>query len=66
MVSGLPRYQKIEVLEYDELASLVDYEAIDRFRKTPLARKPCNQGYSPKSDVFFQAREASIFLQCST
>ena len=53
-------YQKIEVLEYDELASLVDYEAIDRFRKNSLnPEKPVTRGTAQNPDVFFQAREAS-------
>ncbi|MFY9427474.1 MAG: pyruvate:ferredoxin (flavodoxin) oxidoreductase [Caldicoprobacterales bacterium] len=53
-------YQKIDVLEYDELASLVDYEAIDRFRKNSLnPEKPVTRGTAQNPDVFFQAREAS-------
>jgi len=53
-------YQKIEVLEYDELASLVDYEAIDRFRKNSLnPENPVTRGTAQNPDVFFQAREAS-------
>ena len=53
-------YQKIEVLEYDELASLVDYEAIDRFRKNSLSpESPVTRGTAQNPDVFFQAREAS-------
>ena len=53
-------YQKIEVLEYDELASLVDHEAIDRFRKNSLSpESPVTRGTAQNPDVFFQAREAS-------
>jgi len=53
-------YQKIEVLEYDELASLVDYEAVDRFRKNSLnPENPVTRGTAQNPDVFFQAREAS-------
>ncbi len=53
-------YQKIEVLDYDELATLVDYEAIDRFRKNSLnPEKPVTRGTAQNPDVFFQAREAS-------
>lgn len=53
-------YQKIEVLEYDDLASLVDYEAIDRFRKNSLSpESPVTRGTAQNPDVFFQAREAA-------
>jgi pyruvate-ferredoxin/flavodoxin oxidoreductase len=46
-------YQKIEVLEYDELASLVDYEAIDRFRKNSLSpESPVTRGTAQNPDVF--------------
>ena len=34
--------QKVEILEYDELANLVDCEAIDKFRKNAL-----NPTFSP-------------------
>ena len=53
-------YQKIEVLDYEDLASLVDYEAIDRFRKNSLSpESPVTRGTAQNPDVFFQAREAS-------
>lgn len=52
--------QKIEVLEYDELAKLVDYEAIRRFKKNALnPEHPVTRGTAQNPDIFFQAREAS-------
>ncbi|NLJ40445.1 MAG: pyruvate:ferredoxin (flavodoxin) oxidoreductase, partial [Clostridiales bacterium] len=52
--------QKIEVLDYEDLASLTDFEAIDRFRKGSLSpENPVTRGTAQNPDVFFQAREAS-------
>ncbi|MCL1864344.1 MAG: pyruvate:ferredoxin (flavodoxin) oxidoreductase [Spirochaetes bacterium] len=52
--------QKIEVVDYEDLAKLVDYDAIDRFRKNALnPETPCTRGTAQNPDVFFQAREAS-------
>jgi len=51
--------QKIEVLEYDELAKLVDYEALREFRKRSLnPERPTLRGTAQNPDIFFQAREA--------
>lgn len=52
--------QKIEVLEYDELAPLVDMEAVESFRLRGLnPDHPVTRGTAENSDVFFQHREAS-------
>jgi len=52
--------QKIDVLEYDELAKLVDYDAIKAFRKRALnPEHPSVRGTAQNPDIFFQAREAS-------
>jgi len=51
--------QKIEVLEYDELASLVDMAAVQRFRSNSLnPDRPVLRGTTQNPDVFFQTREA--------
>ncbi len=51
--------QKIEVLEYDELAKLVDYDAVKAFRKRALnPEHPSIRGTAQNPDIFFQAREA--------
>ena len=51
--------QKIEVLEYDELAELVDYEALERFRNNAMnPNNPSTRGTAQNSDIYFQTREA--------
>ena len=51
--------QKIEVLDYDELADLVDYDAVKRFRNNGLnPEHPVTRGTAQNPDIFFQAREA--------
>lgn len=52
--------QKIECLEYDDLAKLVDKNALKEFRKTSLnPERPVQRSTVQNSDIFFQAREAS-------
>jgi len=52
--------QKIEVLEYDKLAQLVDYEEINAFRNRALSPEhPYTKGTAQNPDIFFQAKEAS-------
>ncbi len=51
--------QKIEVLEYDELAKLVDYDAVDAFRKRALnPNHPVTRGTAQNPDIYFQTRES--------
>lgn len=51
--------QKIEALEYDELAKLVDYDALQRFRERSLnPERPVLRGSAQNPDIYFQAREA--------
>ncbi len=52
--------QKIEVIEYEDFAKLVDYEAIKAFRQRALSPEhPVTRGTAQNPDIFFQAREAS-------
>jgi pyruvate-ferredoxin/flavodoxin oxidoreductase len=52
--------QKIEVIEYEDLAKLIDYEALEGFRKNALnPENPCTRGSNQNPDIYFQAREAS-------
>jgi len=52
--------QKIEVIEHEELAKLVDWEAIEAFRKNALnPEHPHVKGTNQNPDIFFQAREAA-------
>ena len=51
--------QKVEILEYDELANLVDCEAIDKFRKNALnPSHPVTRGTAQNPDVYFQLCES--------
>ena len=50
--------QKIEVLEYDDLAKLVDYDAIAEFKADALnPEHPVIKGTAQNPDIFFQATE---------
>ncbi len=52
--------QKIEVLEYDELAPLINQEALSAFRKNALTPDaPVTRGTAENADIYFQHREAS-------
>jgi pyruvate-ferredoxin/flavodoxin oxidoreductase len=51
--------QKIEVWDYEDLADMVDQDAIDEYRKNCLnPEHPCQRGSAQNPDIFFQAREA--------
>ncbi|BAF59550.1 MAG: pyruvate:ferredoxin (flavodoxin) oxidoreductase [Pelotomaculum sp.] len=52
--------QKIEVIEYEDYAKLVDWEAIKEFRKRGLnPEHPVVRGTAQNPDIYFQAREAA-------
>ncbi len=52
--------QKIEVIDYDEFARLVDMKAVNDFRKNALnPEHPVTRGTAQNPDIFFQAKEAS-------
>ena len=51
--------QKIEIWDYDQLASFVDMDAVKRFRDHALnPEHPVLRGSAQNPDIFFQAREA--------
>jgi pyruvate-ferredoxin/flavodoxin oxidoreductase len=51
--------QKIEVIDYDDFARLLDREALQRFRDNALSPEhPVVRGTNQNPDIFFQAREA--------
>lgn len=51
--------QKIEALDYDDLAKLIDYDALQEFRKRSLnPEHPVLRGSAQNPDIYFQAREA--------
>ena len=52
-------FQKIELLEYDELAKLVDMDAVKAFRDHALnPDHPVLRGTTQNPDIFFQTRES--------
>ncbi len=51
--------QKIEVMDYDDLAELVDYDSLNEFRHNALnPEHPVTRGTAQNPDIFFQARES--------
>ncbi|WP_066676983.1 pyruvate:ferredoxin (flavodoxin) oxidoreductase [Clostridium septicum] len=51
--------QKIEVIEYDELKDLVDYEALEAFKNNALnPNNPVTRGTAQNPDIYFQTRES--------
>lgn len=52
--------QRIEVMDYEDLRDLVDYDAIKEFRQRALnPENPVTRGTAENGDIFFQAAEAS-------
>jgi pyruvate-ferredoxin/flavodoxin oxidoreductase len=52
--------QKIEVLDYNDIASLIDNEALESFRRRALnPDHPVARGSAQNPDIYFQGREAS-------
>ena len=52
-------YQKIELLEYDQLKELTDFDAIKAFRSNSLnPDHPSTRGTAQNPDIFFQTRES--------
>ena len=53
-------YQKIDVIDYDEMAKLIDKDAIARFRARAMNPEHPNQrGTAQNPDIYFQGREAA-------
>ena len=51
--------QKIEVLEYDELAKLLDWDAVKAFKAHALnPDHPVTRGTAQNADIYFQERES--------
>ncbi|MBR4892878.1 MAG: pyruvate:ferredoxin (flavodoxin) oxidoreductase [Clostridia bacterium] len=52
--------QKIEVMDYEDLKGLVDYDALKAFKDNALnPEHPVLRGTAQNSDIYFQGREAS-------
>ncbi|AGY75153.1 pyruvate:ferredoxin (flavodoxin) oxidoreductase [Clostridium autoethanogenum] len=53
-------YQKIEVIDHEDVAKLVDYNAIQKFRDKSLnPEHPSVRGTAQNPDIYFQQRESS-------
>jgi len=53
-------YQKVEIIPYEDIAKIVDYKAIDEFRKRALnPEHPILRGTAQNPDIYFQGREMS-------
>ena len=52
--------QKIEMIDYEDMAKLVDWEAIDDFKSRAMnPENPQMRGTAQNPDIFFQNREAA-------
>lgn len=52
--------QKIEIIDYEDMAKLVDWEAIDDFKSRAMnPENPQMRGTAQNPDIFFQNREAA-------
>ena len=52
--------QKIEPLEYDQMAQLIDWPALEDFRKRGMnPERPYTKGTAQNPDIYFQGREAA-------
>ena len=52
--------QKIEQIEYEDMAKLLDYDAVKRFRERALnPEHPHQSGTAQNPDIYFQVREAA-------
>ncbi len=52
--------QKVEAMDQDDLAKLIDYDALQRFRDNALnPENPVTRGTAQNPDIYFQAREAA-------
>lgn len=51
--------QKIEMWDYEDLKELLDFDAVEKFRRRALnPEHPVLRGSAQNDDIFFQAREA--------
>ena len=52
--------QKIECIDYDELAKIIDMDAVNAFKRNALnPEHPVIRGTAQNPDIYFQAREAA-------
>ena len=52
--------QKVEVMEYEDLEKLIDYDSLNEFRNRSLnPERPYTKGTAQNPDIYFQAMESS-------
>ncbi len=52
--------QKVEYFDNEEMATLLDWDAVDKFRKSALnPENPVTKGTAQNPDIYFQSREAA-------
>lgn len=52
--------QKIETIDYEDLAKLLDYDALESFRDRAMnPQNPYTKGTAQNPDIFFQAKESA-------
>ena len=53
-------YQKIEVISYEDINKMIDYEAVEAFRNRSLnPQRPVARGTTQNPDIYFQQREGA-------
>ena len=53
-------YQKIQIIDYEDIKSIVDYSAIEQFRNRALnPEHPVVRGTTQNPDIYFQMRESA-------
>ncbi|MDR1254401.1 MAG: pyruvate:ferredoxin (flavodoxin) oxidoreductase [Oscillospiraceae bacterium] len=58
--------QKIKIWDYEDLAKMLDFKAVERFRRNALnPEHPVLRGSAQNDDIFFQAREACNKYYCA-
>jgi pyruvate-ferredoxin/flavodoxin oxidoreductase len=58
--------QKIELIDYADMAKLVDYDAIEDFRRRCLNPEyPQLRGTAQNPDIFFQSRKCVLIAKCN-
>lgn len=53
-------YQKIEVISYEDINKMIDFEAVEAFRNRSLnPQRPVARGTTQNPDIYFQQRESA-------
>ena len=62
MVSELhTKFRKLKILQMEDIAKLLDYEALQEFRDSALnPEHPVTRGTAQNPDIYFQARKLPI------